>query len=86
MFPLPLPLGRRFPLFPLPLGRFPLFPLGFFHSPSLVPCANKAQEMHKTQETHINNREGKSHRVEKQSMGLLCFFHRNQTNCFVWFL
>jgi hypothetical protein len=34
--------------------------------------ANKAQEMHKTQETHISNREGKSHRVEKQSMGLLC--------------
>jgi hypothetical protein len=28
--------------------------------------------MHKTQETHISNREGKSHRVEKQSMGLLC--------------
>ena len=47
--------------------------------------ANKAQEMHKTQETHISNREGKSHRVEKQSMGLLCFFHINQTICFVWF-
>ena len=42
--------------------------------------ANKAQEMHKTQETHISNREGKSHRVEKQSMSLLCFFQ------FVWFM
>ena len=27
--------------------------------------------MHKTQETHISNREGKSHRVGKQSMGFL---------------
>jgi hypothetical protein len=36
--------------------------------------------MHKTQETHISNREGKSHRVEKQSMGLLCM------GCCVWFM
>jgi hypothetical protein len=46
--------------------------------------------MHKTQETHISNREGKSHRVEKQSMGLLCFFTETKQivlfGFFVWFL
>jgi hypothetical protein len=30
--------------------------------------------MHKTQETHISNREGKSHQVEKQSMVCCVFF------------
>jgi len=86
-----LSLSRRHPSAP-----FPSLPIHLF---ARQPIHKKPKPLHFSQKpntanpyiaTHTQQTQTQTHfshaRLFSQKSGLLCFFHRNQTKCFVWFL